>query len=200
MTDLFQDKAADWDARPVPAIISAGVGAALLEHVTLTPEMRVMDFGAGTGLICAQVAPHVGKVYAVDISQAMLDQLATKTALQGKVETVCQDILTKPLGRDIDLIISAMAMHHVLDTAALTRVFAAHLPAGGRIALADLDSEDGSFHPADAEGVFHAGLNRDTLSALLEASGFADIEFTTAVTVEKEGTSYPIFLVTATKA
>ncbi len=199
MTDLFEDKAAEWDARPLPAIISEGVGRALLEHVELTPDMRVMDFGAGTGLICCHVAPHVAKIYAVDISEAMLEQLAAKPELRGKVEPVCRDILETALEEKVDLVISAMALHHVEDTGRLLAAFAQHLAPGGKLALADLDAEDGSFHPADIEGVFHAGFDRDELGALLTAAGFEEIEFVTAVEVEKNEGHYPIFLLTATK-
>ena len=46
MSDLFQDKADDWDTRPIPAQISEGVFASLHEHVALTEDLRVMDFGA----------------------------------------------------------------------------------------------------------------------------------------------------------
>ncbi|MBK9037042.1 MAG: class I SAM-dependent methyltransferase [Myxococcales bacterium] len=200
MTDLFKDKAQDWDTRPVPAQISAGVGAALRARVPLSADLRVMDFGAGTGLICAQVAPHVATVYAVDISAAMLAQLTAKPELRGKVEARCQDILTTPLGAPVDLIISAMALHHVEHTDAACRAFAAHLAPGGRLALADLDAEDGTFHPADAVGVFHHGFARDALGALLAGAGFTDVEFGTAAHVVKDEHGYDIFLVTATKA
>mgnify|MGYP006950044336 CR=1 FL=1 len=44
------------------------------------------------------------------------------------------------------------------------------------VALADLDSEDGSFHPPDTDGVYHLGFDRDALRAELEADGFSDIE------------------------
>jgi 2-polyprenyl-3-methyl-5-hydroxy-6-metoxy-1,4-benzoquinol methylase len=200
MTDLFEHKAGDWDTRPVPAQISAGVGAALRARVPLGADLRVMDFGAGTGLICAHVAPHVKTVYAVDISAAMLAQLAAKPELQGKVEVRCQDILEQPLGESVDLIVSAMAMHHVRDTARMLRTFASHLVPGGRVALADLDREDGSFHPADTEGVFHHGFEREALGQELARSGFTDVEFGTAAEVDKNGRRYPVFLVTATRA
>lgn len=200
MTDLFKDKAEDWDARPVPAIISQGVGEALLSAVTLSADMHVMDFGAGTGLICTHVAPHVERVYAVDISSAMLEKLASKPALRGKVETVCRDIGVTPLGRPVDLIVSAMAMHHVADLSKLVQTFADHLSPGGAVALADLDTEDGSFHPPEVEGVFHNGIDREELRGALQASGFADIRFTTAVRVEKGDKTYPIFLGVAIKA
>lgn len=200
MADLFVDKAQDWDARPVPAQISEGVGAALRAKVPLRSDLRVMDFGAGTGLISAHVAPHVGVIYAVDISAAMLEKLAAKPELHGKVEVFCQDIMTSPLGRPVDLVVSAMAMHHVEDTGALMRAFADHLVPGGRVALADLDHEDGSFHAPGAEGVFHHGFVRDALREKLASAGFSQIEFSTATTVAKHDRSYDIFLVTATKA
>ncbi|MEZ4400815.1 MAG: methyltransferase domain-containing protein [Kofleriaceae bacterium] len=199
MTDLFLDKAHDWDARPVPLQISAGVGAALRARVPLSPELRVMDFGAGTGLVCAQVAPQVAVVYAVDISAAMLAQLAAKPELQDKVQIRCQDILAQPLAEPVDLIVSAMAMHHVADTPGLIAAFAAHLAPGGRIALADLDREDGTFHPADAEGVFHHGFERAALGAELARHGFTEVEFGTAAQVAKDGRSYDVFLVTAVR-
>jgi cyclopropane fatty-acyl-phospholipid synthase-like methyltransferase len=176
------------------------VGRALLERVALRDDMAVMDFGAGTGLICAHVAPHVGRVYAVDVSAAMLEQLAAKPELQGKVDVMHVDILATPLPHQVDLIVSAMAMHHVEDTGRLLEAFAGHLPPGGKVALADLDSEDGSFHPPDTEGVYHLGFDRDALRAQLTAHGFCDIDFTTAVEVDRDAKRYPVFLVTATRA
>jgi 2-polyprenyl-3-methyl-5-hydroxy-6-metoxy-1,4-benzoquinol methylase len=197
MTDLFADKAADWDARPVPVQISAGVFEALTRHVALAPELTVMDFGAGTGLIAGKLVAHVGRILAVDLSPAMLEQLAAKPELAGKVEIVCRDLLVEPLGRRVDLIVSAMAMHHVEDTAALLRSLFEHLEPGGRVALADLEREDGSFHPPGTTGVFHHGFAREALAAQLAAAGFVGVAFHDACVVEREGRRYPIFLVTA---
>jgi SAM-dependent methyltransferase len=129
----------------------------------------------------------------------MLDQLATKPELAGKVEVFCQDILQRPLDRRADLIVSAMAMHHVSDTRALLRTLYDHLEPGGRIALADLDTEDGTFHPPGTEGVFHAGFDRATLGAMMKDAGFVAATFTTAVEVSKEDRTYPVFLVTASR-
>lgn len=197
MTDLFRDKAAEWDRRPVPAQISEGVVRAIQARVPLSPALTVMDFGAGTGLVGSKLAPLVAHIHAVDVSQAMLDQLAAKPELRGKVTVHCQDLLHEPLDEPVDLVVSAMAMHHVDDTAGLLDVLHDHLRPGGVLAVADLDAEDGSFHPPDVEGVFHAGFDRDALGALLSTAGFVDIAFDTAVDVNREGKSYPVFLVTA---
>ena len=85
MTDLFNETAKDWDANEMRTILSSAIGSSILEHVSLHDQMRVMDFGAGTGLITSQVAPLVKKIVAVDISEAMLKKLVPKPELQGKV-------------------------------------------------------------------------------------------------------------------
>ena len=74
-------KAKDWDANEMRTILSSAIGSAILEHVSLHDQMRVMDFGAGTGLITSQVAPLVKKIVAVDISETMLNKLFSKPEL-----------------------------------------------------------------------------------------------------------------------
>lgn len=197
MSDLFKEKAQDWDSRDMVRQISIGVGTTILENVQLSADMQVMDFGAGTGLVSTHVAPHVGSITAVDISEAMLEKLSSKPELEGKVNIRCQDILSHPLPEKFDLIISAMAMHHVEDTERLVQALAGHLHEGGRVALADLDKEDGTFHPADVQGVFHHGFSRDVLREIFILHGFSDVQFRTAHVAIKEGREYPIFLVTA---
>ena len=200
MADLFQEKAKDWDANDRRTRLASAIGASILERVGLHERMTVLDFGAGTGLIAGQIAPLVDRIVAADTSQAMLDKLASKPELKGKVETVCQDILEDPLDARFDLIVSAMAMHHVEDTARLIQRFSEHLNDEGIVALADLDKEDASFHPADTEGVFHFGFDRDELRQIMGSHGFKEVEFFTAHTITGEEKDYPVFLVTATKA
>ena len=200
MTDKFKDKAKDWDVTDRITQLSAGIGSSILKNVKLNAQMQVMDFGAGTGLITSQVAPFVNKITAVDISQSMLDQLIAKQELKDKVQALCQDITHKPTGEKYDLIMSAMAMHHVEDTDNMVKQFAAHLKSGGKIALADLDKEDGSFHPPGIEGVYHSGFERSQFQAKLEKYGFKDVHFETAHTVQGDTKTYPVFLALATKA
>ena len=199
MSDLFNEKAKNWDASEMKRLISSAVGSSILKHIPLHNKMDVMDFGAGTGLISSQVVPFVNKVLAVDISKAMLEKLISKPELQGKVKTVCQDITDKPIDAKFDLIMSAMAIHHVEDTLKLINTFYEHLKPGAQIALADLDKEDGSFHPEGSEGVFHSGFERGELKQLLENNGFNNVQFFTVHIINKQEKQYPVFLVVATK-
>ncbi len=199
MTDLFKEKAKEWDADEMKRMLASAIGSSILKHVPLHDQMRVMDFGAGTGLISSQVAPLVKKIVAVDISEAMLNNLVAKSELHGKVEVVCQDIIETPISGEFDLIMSAMAMHHVKDTAKLIQRFAEHLSSGAWIALSDLDKEDGSFHPKGTEGIFHFGFERNELQTVLKKHGFVEIQFLTAHVVSQEKKKFPVFLVTAKK-
>jgi putative AdoMet-dependent methyltransferase len=199
MTDLFQEKAQEWDTNDMIKRLSSAVGSCILEHVELNEHMQVMDFGAGTGLITSQVAPHVNKITAVDVSPSMLEKLIAKQTLKEKVEPLCRDIIHEPIDTRFDLIVSAMAMHHVQDTDLMLQRFAEHLKPNARVVLADLDKEDGTFHPQDVEGVFHHGFERGELQKKMEHNGFKDISFVTAHTVNKEEKSYPVFLALATR-
>lgn len=197
MSEYFNEKAVDWDANDMVRGLSSAIGAEIGRRVPLNEEMDVMDFGAGTGLISTGVAPLVRRIVAVDTSEGMLDKLAAKPQLRGKVEPLCRNILEQPFDGQFDLIMSAMAMHHVENTDQLIQTFARHLKAGGMVALADLDREDGTFHPDEAAGVFHHGFDRGELQATLQRHGFRDVQFSTAHTVVKEEKGYPVFLVTA---
>ena len=197
MADLFEEKATDWDVNEMVRGLSSAISSTILNSVELNNDMSVMDFGAGTGLISSKVAPHVNNITAVDISEAMLNQLAAKPELKGKVTPACQNILEQPLDEKFDLIMSAMAMHHVEDTEKMIKIFSEHLKPGAMVALADLDSEDGTFHPADVEGVYHSGFDRDAFENILKKNQFTDIQFKTAHTVDKEGKSYTVFLAVA---
>ncbi len=95
-----------------------------------------------------------------------------------------------------DLVVSLMALHHVPDTAGLLRRLLDLLAPGGRVALADLDAEDGSFHGPGVD--VHHGFDRAALGAQLVEAGFRDVAFTTVFEVERGGRRYPVFLVVAT--
>ncbi len=199
MPDHFQEKAADWDNQPVPAQISAGVFEALRSRLAWHAELTVMDFGAGTGLIAGKIAPLVNRIHAVDVSPAMLEQLAKKEELADKVTIHCRNLLEKPLDLEVDLIVSAMAMHHVEDTRALLSTLHAHLRPGGKVAIADLEAEDGTFHPEHVDGLFHHGFDREDLSRLMHETGFTEVEIETACDVYRDGRHYPVFLAIGTR-
>ena len=202
MTSTFDARAQTWDEDPRRVKLAADIFAALDRAVSLRAEMAALDYGAGTGLLALPLAARVRRVLAVDASAGMLAVLAQKARAGGcaNVETrhadFAQDAL--PAG-PFDLVASAMTLHHVADVADLLRKFFVLLAPGGRIALADLDAEDGSFHGPDAPGVHHLGFDRAELAAKLEAAGFAEVRFADAARSEKNGRAYSVFIAAARK-
>jgi putative AdoMet-dependent methyltransferase len=198
VTDLFKEKAETYDSNDWEKEISA-IGEIILSEIPFHDQMHVMDFGAGTGLLCSKVAPMVQKITAVDISKAMLKKLKAKPELKAKVNTVCQDIMSTPIEGEFDTIMSAFVMHHIEDTNKLIQTFAEHLDAGSRIVLVDIDKEDGSFHSEDNSGVFHCGFDRDNLKTILKTHSFEHIDFIHTHHFKWEGKHYSAFLMTALK-
>ena len=200
--DLFAHKAQGYEANSQRVATVQGIGRSLLSAIELHGDMHLMDFGSGTGLLLEQLAPRVGKVTAVDVSAAMnLELEAKRHRLPCELEILPLDLTGEPLhtcldGVRFDGIVSSLTLHHVADIPALLVRFYALLPPGGFIALADLDAEDGRFHP-DMSGVYHAGFAREQIRALAEQAGFSQVEICTASVAQKPWGEYPIFLLTA---
>lgn len=195
--DFFQHKAAGYeqDERRVANVQT--IAGSIIECIALNKAMSLMDFGSGTGLLLEQIAPHVGKITAVDISKSMNEQLRKKQDSLGcEVEVLEMDLCTDNLDRQFDGIISSMTLHHVEDVPAMFEKFHTLLNPGGFIALADLETEDGSFHTEDT-GVFHLGFSKQALLEFATQAGFKDVAVTLASTVQKPYGDYPVLLLTA---
>lgn len=110
----FDTGAREWDQRPTSLQLAA-VPPRLLAQVPFATTDRVLDFGAGTGLLATAIAPHVAQVTALDSSGPMLQVLREKGF--ANITTLQQDIFDG-LPERYDAIVSCMAMHHVPDTRA----------------------------------------------------------------------------------
>jgi 2-polyprenyl-3-methyl-5-hydroxy-6-metoxy-1,4-benzoquinol methylase len=99
----------------------------------------------------------------------------------------------------VDIAVSSMAMHHVKDTAAFAKKVYKMLKPGGRMAIADLEKEDGTFHGEDSAGVKHHGFERSGLEKKFKAAGFKNIRFSTAYEIPRGKKEYPVFLMIGEK-
>jgi SAM-dependent methyltransferase len=201
----FDERAADWDT-PERVARAEALAEAFVAALPIEPGTRAIELGAGTGLLGLAIRRLLGpgsltELLLTDTSGGMLDVAAAKIRDQRRtgVRTARYDIAVDPPpdGAPFDLALSLLVLHHVEDTAAVLRAIHGLLRSGGRLALSDLDTEDGSFHDADAEGIHHHGFDRGRLEALAGDAGFFEIRITTAGTTEREGRTYPLFLMTA---
>ncbi len=197
--DFFAHKANSYEQNKSRVDNVDNIANSIINSTKLDAAMHLMDFGSGTGLLLERIAPHVGKITAVDISSSMNKQLNAKLATLGcELEIIEIDLEKSDIDQRFDGIISSMTMHHVRDIDAMFRKFHALLNKGGFIALSDLDSEDGSFHTEDT-GVFHTGFDRETLANIARVSGFENVIVTDASVVHKPQGDFSVFLLKATR-
>ncbi|MDQ6686332.1 MAG: class I SAM-dependent methyltransferase [Actinomycetota bacterium] len=119
------------------------IRSAVLAAAFLSGGERVLDLGAGSGFLSLAIAPHVGEIVAVDISDAMLDRLQADAHDAGLVNVEVQvadlAVLNCP-ANSVDVIVSNYALHHLTDVDKSALVARAHewLRPGGRIIIADM--------------------------------------------------------------
>ncbi|MDX1808689.1 MAG: class I SAM-dependent methyltransferase [Sulfurospirillaceae bacterium] len=197
--DYFAHKAKDYEKEVARTGNVNNIADTILKEICYSREDHLMDFGSGTGLLLENIAPHVKKITAVDMSEAM------NTVLRSKAENIaCEleichlDLSKDALARKFDGIISSMTIHHVKDIKALFEKFHDMLEIGGTIALADLDSEDGTFHKEDT-GVFHFGFERDMFLDAAKEARFKNLKIQDASIVQKPYGEYSVFLLTGEK-
>jgi SAM-dependent methyltransferase len=126
---------------------------AALQALGIGPTSTVVDFGAGTGAFARAVAPHVGRVIAVDVSEAMVALMR-----QQGIEAINAGFLSyEHSGDPPDAVFTRNALHHLPDfwkATALERI-ARLLRPGGVLRLRDIVY---SFEPAAADDAVSSWL------------------------------------------
>lgn len=173
----FDRVAARWDLEPRRVLLAGTVADVIIRETQPKKNMRALDFGCGTGLVTLALASQVQEVVAADSSHGMLEQLANKLAESG-ISNVQPFVLpldgAGQLPDQFDLVVSSMTMHHIVDVAALVKRFHMILKPGGQLCIADLESEDGSFHD-DPTGIRHNGFAAHEMEQYFEAAGFRSV-------------------------
>jgi SAM-dependent methyltransferase len=109
----------------------------------LTPGMRVLDAGCGTGealqWLCDAVAPH-GAVVGIDLAAAHVAAARAGSSGQatssGQITVLQADVMRPPLApRSFDLVWSVNTINHLREPLAGVRVLSSLLCPGGRIAV-----------------------------------------------------------------
>ncbi len=195
--DLFEHKSKSWDGKSVRVKNAKEIAEAIIENIRLNKNMHLLDMGAGTGLLSFFLSEYVEKITALDNSASMLEVFKNKqNHFACKTQILYADITKDKIDNKFDGIISSMTLHHIENTKELLKKLRSLLKPGGFIALADLVSEDGSFHD-DNKGVYHKGFNTNEFTALVKQSGFKKISLTHTSTIEKPHGSFGVFLLTA---
>ncbi len=196
--DHFYHKAKDWDKGTTRVQNTKTISEAILEQFTLHKDMEILDFGVGTGLLGFEIAKHVKKVYGVDTSRGMLEQLQAKNTPELSIEPILRDILQEPLEQKFHGLISSMTLHHIEDLKLFFSTMYDTIEDNGFLAVADLELEDGTFH-SDNTGVYHFGFDTRELCEIAMGCGFREVTCQRVHAIAKPQREYGVFLLSATK-
>lgn len=191
--DLFAHKSKSWDMKSLRVKNAKSIASVIVENIDLKDDMHLADLGAGTGLLSFFLSQKVSKITALDNSKSMLEVFESKKdEFLCDIEIVEMDISCQKLDKKFDGIVSSMTIHHVKDTKKLLQNLHDMLEDGGFIALADLESEDGSFH-SDNEGVFHFGFDTEELLKIAKEVGFKDLKVFESGKIDKPHMEFIVF-------
>jgi len=115
----------------------------IIEQLAISDKDTVIDLGCGTGAFTLNAAQNCKKIYAVDVSKAMLDFCKNKCRQEGirNVEFRNAGFLTyKHKAKPVDAIVSRLALHHLPEFWKLValRRMASMLKQDGRLYLFDI--------------------------------------------------------------
>jgi ubiquinone/menaquinone biosynthesis C-methylase UbiE len=115
----------------------------IVELAAPQSDDRVVDLGAGTGLVALALAPSVQEVLAVDLSERMLERLEASASADGvsNLGVLEADLRTLPVEDEwATLVVSNYAFHHLDDPGkelALSEARRVLCP-GGRLVVCDM--------------------------------------------------------------
>jgi ubiquinone/menaquinone biosynthesis C-methylase UbiE len=152
---------------------------AIVSVAGLHPGMAVADIGAGTGLFTRLFAPRVspgGKVYAVDISPAFVENILRTCREQGlaNVEGIVntpRDVALPPAS--IDLAFLSNTYHHFEYPQTMLASIRRALRPGGRLIVIDFRKQPGI---STRWVMGHVRTNRDTAIREIRSAGYRLLE------------------------
>ena len=172
----FNEKAAGWDNNPMHWDRSEAIANKIVKLIPLRKEMTALEFGAGTGILSFLLKDFLKEITLIDNSSEMIRIINEKieTKMVKNLKALNFDLEHSDFkGGRVDLIFTQMALHHVADIDRIIKKFHGMLNPGGYLAIADLYSEDGSFHGDGFTG--HNGFDIEVLSNRISKQGFAGV-------------------------
>jgi ubiquinone/menaquinone biosynthesis C-methylase UbiE len=179
---------------------SVAIATELENMIPINPFMKALEYGAGTGILSFLLKDRFSGITLMDSSQEMIKVCAEKTEYfkTNHILPIWFDLEHKDYDDRFDIIYNQMVLHHVNDYEAIIYTFYSMLNPGGYLAIADLYTEDGSFHGHNVK--VHLGFDPEKLTEILRIAGFKNIEHKTCFEVKREsGVKYPVFLLVAQK-
>lgn len=138
----------------------------VIQALNLKRTDVVADIGAGSGYFSRRLAPHVAKVYAVDIDAALL-KIAAENAPANMVTVLAAPDDPKLAPNSVDIIFFCEVLHHIENRAPYYQKLNAALKPGGRIVMIDFYKKELPVGPPVS-----MKISEDQVIAEMKAAGF----------------------------
>lgn len=145
----------------------------VLDAASLKPDLRVFDFGCGSGILLASLCRDNRKVYATDLRLGPAQHLAKELTLENIVFYESDQWNEEIANQSLDVIIAANVLEHVNERNGVLRQFASKLVPGGRLVISGPTENKlyrlgrrivgftGDYHVATVHDVFADALSVD---------------------------------------
>ncbi|GLS92397.1 S-adenosylmethionine-dependent methyltransferase [Psychromonas marina] len=204
MTSYFDSVAKEWDKSALK-VERAKVTADKIKTISFHCTNSCIDFGSGTGLLGLQLIDTFANIHLVDASNEMLSVARHKidNGRINNVETHCANSLCV-FSEQHSAIVMMLVLHHIVNIESFFVEAYERLAPKGKLMIADLYEEDGSFHKHNVAFSGHDGFNISELTILVERSGFKVEKVEHYYDIWKENfagnkVAYPLFLMVVQK-
>lgn len=198
--NLFDNRASTWDNNPVHWERSEAIAQRIQKFIPANTNMVAMEYGARTGILSFLLRKNFAKIMLMDNSKEMIDVMHKKIMkyVKNELYPVLFDLEYNNYSEGtFDCIFNQMVMHHIADVPAMIHKFHKLLNPGGYLAIADLYSEDGSFHGNGFIG--HDGFDPMEFQKILSDAGFTNVAAESCYVIKRYPNEYPIILYVAQK-
>lgn len=203
--NTFDQRAQTWDENPIHLNRAIAIAEKMNQRIELNEKKSALEYGAGTGDLSFLLKDSIQNITTMDSSREMVRVMCEKLAKMQvlNVHPLVFDLETSDYTlQTFDLLYMQMVLHHVIDIKIFLNKCYHLLDNSGTLVIADLYSEDGSFHGTGFNG--HLGFDITELNKILGEIGFKDIQTQECYQMKRtlesgETKSFPLFLLTANK-
>lgn len=174
----FKGRAKTWDN---DAMIkrSEVVSNKLSEILGDQKDSSIMEYGCATGLISFNLVDKFKKITLMDAEEEMINVVKEKIEAYetSNVFPIKINLINETyIGEKFDIIYTSMALHHIIDTEKIVKIFYNLLNENGILCVVELDKEDGSFHINEKDFNGHNGFEHEVMEKAFRNAGFSNIK------------------------
>lgn len=143
----FDLKASQWDAKLVRVERAQAMREGIRAALPLSANMTALEYGCGTGLVSFALQRYLGYITLADsATSGMLIVLRDKIAASQVDDAAAVGLDDRSAAdRTLSVMYALLTLRRIPDTDRILRAFYALL-ATPYLCVADLDTEDGTFH------------------------------------------------------